>query len=68
MTALSEVSVIPSAKLLSQLRARSADLGVPLTWLAAGLVCDTIESLADQGRPQAAPESILLRDYARKMQ
>ena len=47
MPSRSEVFVTLSVELLSQLRARAAGLDVPLDWLVAGLVHDTIESCVD---------------------
>jgi hypothetical protein len=46
MTKPSEISVSVSGKLLSQLRVRAAELEVPVQWLVAGLVCDTVEQIA----------------------
>jgi hypothetical protein len=55
MAANSEVSVTLSRKLHSHLCGRAADLEVPLEWLVAGLVCDTVESVANvhPTRPEA---------------
>jgi hypothetical protein len=39
----SEIVVTLSDDLLQSLRARSQELKIPLKWLVAGLVCDTIE-------------------------
>jgi hypothetical protein len=44
MKTLKEVPVTLSTGLLNQLRSRAAGLEIPLEWLVAGLVCDTIES------------------------
>ena len=46
MTVASHVSVTMSADLLRHLRERANGLGVPVRLIIAGLVCDTIESLA----------------------
>ena len=50
MKTISEVSVTLSNELLAHLRGLAADLDIPLEWLVAGLVCDTIESSAASGR------------------
>jgi len=36
------ISVILSADLLNHLRQRARSVRVPLSWLVAGLVCDTV--------------------------
>ena len=41
-----EISVTLSGDLLRHLRGLAAALDVPLAWLVAGLVCDTLERLA----------------------
>jgi hypothetical protein len=46
MKGVSEVFVTLSSELLDRLRSRAADLDIPLEWLVAGLVCDTLESSA----------------------
>ena len=46
MKANSELSVTLSKDLLDHLRGLAADMDIPLEWLVAGLVCDTIESSA----------------------
>jgi hypothetical protein len=38
-----EIAVTLSDGLLESLRAQAEELKVPLKWLVAGLVCDTIE-------------------------
>jgi hypothetical protein len=43
MRGTNEVVVTLSAELWSELRRQAAVLNVPIEWLAAGLVCDTIE-------------------------
>src|SRR5262249_45972584 len=48
MRALSEVVVTFSAELWAELRRQAAALDIPVEWLTAGLVCDTIEQA---GRP-----------------
>jgi hypothetical protein len=49
MKANPEVCVTLSEELLGHLRGLAAELDVPLEWLAAGVVCDTIEGLAEGG-------------------
>jgi hypothetical protein len=51
MTKLSEVRVTLSAELWKQFHHRSAETGVPLKWLVAGLVCDTLNNADDDDRP-----------------
>ena len=46
MEPIPDVAVTLSDELLDHLRRLVADLGVPLEWLVAGLVCDTLESAA----------------------
>ena len=41
-----EVVVTLTAELWEEFRRRAAALGVPVEWLVAGLVCDTVEGLA----------------------
>jgi hypothetical protein len=43
MRATAEVVVTLTAELWSRLRREAARLDVPLEWLIAGLVCDTLE-------------------------
>jgi hypothetical protein len=38
-----EIAVTLSGELLESLRAQSQELQVPLKWLVASLVCDTLE-------------------------
>jgi hypothetical protein len=54
MSANPEVCVTLSEELLGHLRGLAAELDVPLEWLAAGVVCDTIEGLAEGGLAAAA--------------
>jgi hypothetical protein len=42
MVATAEVRVTLSEELLRHLRCRAAELRVPIKWLVAGLVCDTV--------------------------
>ncbi len=52
-----EIDVTLSDELLRNLRAQSEELKIPLKWLVAGLVCDTIETAeqpVSQGRRQPA--------------
>ena len=44
MKGIKEVVVMLSPELWKELRRQAALLGVPVEWLAAGLVCDTIEA------------------------
>jgi hypothetical protein len=60
MPSHSEVLVTLSVGLLSQLRARAAGLDVPLDWLVAGLVHDTIESCVDGCLALPVSDSALL--------
>lgn len=56
MNATSQVMVTLSADLLKQLRKEAREQRVPLRWVVAGLVCDTLET----GRlPQDAGQSAL---------
>lgn len=48
-----EVVVTLSDELLASLRAQAEEMKVPLKWLVAGLVCDTIEP-ADEARVERA--------------
>jgi len=43
MTTSPEIYVTLSDELLGSLRAQSQELKIPLKWLVAGLVCDTID-------------------------
>ena len=38
-----EIAVTLSDELMESLRAQAQELRIPLKWLVAGLVCDTIE-------------------------
>jgi len=44
MQTRSEISVTLSNELLNHLRAEAQSLHVPLRWLVASLVCDTLET------------------------
>ena len=44
MKGITEVVVTLSPELWKELRRQAAELGVPVEWLAAGLVCDTLEA------------------------
>ncbi len=51
-----EIAVTLSDELLESLRAQAEELKVPLKWLVAGLICDTLEAKDDShvgqpGRP-----------------
>jgi hypothetical protein len=57
MNATPQVMVTLSADLLKQLRKESREQHVPLRWLVAGLVCDTLETgrlSQDAGQPAFA--------------
>ena len=57
VNATSQVIVTLSADLLKQLRKEAREQHVPLRWLVAGLVCDTLETgrrLRDAGQPAFA--------------
>lgn len=58
MKTLTEVPVTLSAGLLNQLRSRADGLEIPVEWLVAGIVCDTIESCTGvhPTLPALAPE------------
>ncbi len=43
------IAVTLSRELFHHLRGLSSALDVPLRWLVAGLVCDTVEGLAGEG-------------------
>ena len=55
MTKMSEVRVTLSPQLWNQFLQRAAETRVPLKWLVAGLVCDTLINTDDIDRPQAIP-------------
>ena len=59
MTEDSEIRVILSDDLHRLLIARADGSDVPLDWFVAGLVCDTIESLADRWIADLASASTL---------
>ena len=46
MTKMSEIHVTLSPDLWKQFLQRAAETGVPLKWLVAGLVCDTLKTRA----------------------
>jgi hypothetical protein len=49
-----EIAVTLSDELLRSLQAQARELNVPLKWLVAGLVCDTVETAGqsiDRGSP-----------------
>jgi hypothetical protein len=54
MTTSPEVDVTLSADLLRRLRDEARALGVPLQWLVASLVVDTVDSLGADRDPVAA--------------
>ena len=49
-----DVDVTLSADLLRRLRAEARELGVPLSWLVASLIVDTVDSLDGAGSTIAA--------------
>jgi hypothetical protein len=51
MAASPELAVILSEALWDHIRREAAAAGVTIELLVAGLVCDTIEGLADRPRP-----------------
>jgi hypothetical protein len=53
MTTAHDVDVTLSADLLRRLRAEARELGVPLSWLVASLIVDTVDSI-DVDVPVAA--------------
>ena len=63
MKATPEIPVTLSRELLRHLRGLAADLDVPLRWLVAGLVCDTVEGVVTRrlvvaaGAPADRPPS-----------
>ena len=54
MECATKFQVTLSGDLLTHLRKTAQEIHVPLRWLVAGLVCDTIEADAEQ-RHQADP-------------
>jgi hypothetical protein len=67
MTASSEVIVTLSVDLLRRLRTRAVDLEVSLDWLVAGLVCDSVETLAGGRLARQAPNSTVHSLHCRKI-
>jgi hypothetical protein len=55
MTKMSEVHVTLSPELWNQFLHRSAATGVPLEWLVAGLVCDTLRVSGEDHRAPPIP-------------
>lgn len=55
-----EIAVTLSDELLESLRAQAGELRVPLKWLVAGLICDTIEFAAPplDDRPQGSARHV----------
>jgi len=54
MTAAREVAVTLSGPLLARLRAEAASLGLPLEYLVAALVADTLDPADDAPEPARA--------------
>jgi len=48
MNANPNIHVVLSDDLLSHLRKLAQELHIPLRWLVAGLICDTLESRIEQ--------------------
>ena len=48
MTKPSDIQVTLSPDLWKQFVQRAAEMGVPLKWLVAGLVCDTLKNADEQ--------------------
>jgi hypothetical protein len=57
MNATPEVRVTLSDDLLRHLSRRASELEIPVEWLVAGLVYDTLATFAQAGHPQTAPMS-----------
>ena len=55
MTKTSDIQVTLSPDLWKQFVQRAAETGVPLKWLVAGLVCDTLKNAGHDDRLQATP-------------
>jgi hypothetical protein len=51
MKSSSEIAVTLSDELFDQLRSQARRLRVPLKWLVASLVCDTVEEFAEPNHP-----------------
>jgi hypothetical protein len=58
MKTKSEIRVTLSDELFDCLRAEARELRVPLKWLVANLVCDTIESRREALGNQPAPQAV----------
>jgi hypothetical protein len=54
MTTNPSVDVTLSADLLRHLRAEARELGVPLHWLIASMIVDTVETIEKSPAPVAA--------------
>jgi hypothetical protein len=57
MKAKPEVRVTLSAELVRHLRRRASALKIPIEWLVVGLVCDTLDKLAEAGTARPFPPS-----------
>jgi hypothetical protein len=55
MTTMSEVHVTLSAALWSKFQQLVDETGIPLEWLAAALVCDTLEGARENVQSPAIP-------------
>jgi hypothetical protein len=54
MTTNPSVDVTLSADLLRHLRAEARELGIPLQWLIASMIVDTVETIEESPAPIAA--------------
>ena len=52
-----ELRVTLRAELLRHLRRRASALKIPIQWLVVGLVCDTLEKLAEARTARPCPAS-----------
>ena len=57
MKATPEVRVTLSDELLRHLSRYACELEIPIEWLVAGLVCDTLEDFGETSAPQPDPGS-----------
>jgi len=57
MNATPEVCVTLSTDLLRQLRSRASELELPLEWLVAGLVCDTLDNFTEAAHARTRSRS-----------
>jgi len=57
MNATPEVRVTLSDELLRHLSRHASELEIPIEWLVAGLVCDTLAGFGEAGHPRVDHES-----------